>query len=551
MEDFVAPVPSRTDLADLRGLVDGIDAVVYEVDLNGWCRFVNRRAVELFGYPQERWLSQPHFSHAIALSADRPLVMAHFCDCAGFGTRHQFEYRAVAADGRVVWISETLTAARTAAGEVGLLRGVMRRIGRPRKARRRLLLARRKLGEQLADMTLLHEISQRLWATPDLEPLLEEIVEALVSIHGAEMGIARVYDPVRRDLRVVASVGLPQEYLGRYGCIPLGDLACGLAIERGSPVIIEDVDAEASSFPYQGPARIGGYRAKYSTLMVSRSGELLGTLATCFREPHQPTKREIRLVELFACQAADFVENAQLKLALGQADERKNRALAALAHELRNPFSAIMSTAQVLRLEASAGSRSADACELIMRQARLMARLADDLIETSRVGTGDAALQLQSVDANVAMAKATAAVNARIQERRHQLVLVPPAHPIRVEADPIRLEQILVNLLINASHYTESGGRITLDAWEEAERVAIRVRDSGEGIAPEMLSRIIEPFVRATNGSRPWLSGLGLGLALVKVFVQRQGGDVTALSDGIGKGSEFVVRLRKAPVHGG
>jgi signal transduction histidine kinase len=250
-------------------------------------------------------------------------------------------------------------------------------------------------------------------------------------------------------------------------------------------------------------------------------------------------------VGVFARQAADFVENAQLKQALRQADQRKDRALAALAHELRNPLSAIMSATQVLRLEAGTASRSGEACELIMRQARLMARLADDLIETSRVGTGDALLELENVDVNAAMVKATAAVNAQIHERRHQLAVVPPPQPVRVEADPIRLEQILVNLLINASHYTDPGGKITLAAWEEGDRVAIRVRDTGAGIAPEMLSRVFEPFVRATSESRPWLSGLGLGLALVRTLAQRQGGDVTAASDGIGKGSEFVVRLRK------
>ena len=111
--------------------------------------------------------------------------------------------------------------------------------------------------------------------------------------------------------------------------MPQNDVACGLAIERGSSLIIEDVGAEEISSPYREPARIAGYRATFSTLLMSRAGELLGTIATCFREPHRPTEREVRIVELFARQATDFLENARLRRALQEADRRKDDALAA------------------------------------------------------------------------------------------------------------------------------------------------------------------------------------------------------------------------------
>src|SRR5206468_2972531 len=135
----------------------------------------------------------------------------------------------------------------------------------------------------------------------------------------------------------LVSVGLPDAFLERYGRVRVGDLACGLAIARGGPVIIEDVDAEPHYAPFLESAHIGGYRSDYSTLLVSRSGETLGTIATFFREPHRPSERQIRLVELFARQAADFVENARLQRELREADRRKDEALAVLAHELRNP----------------------------------------------------------------------------------------------------------------------------------------------------------------------------------------------------------------------
>jgi signal transduction histidine kinase len=550
VEELANPVGPGMDAIVLRRLVDGIDAAVYEVDPHGWCKFVNRHGIELFGYPEDRWLSQPRFPQFMVVRVDRERVKAHFAGCARSGGRRQFDCRMLTASGEVIWTRQTLIADCDDRGKVGSLRGVMWKIDQPGETERRFHATRALLAEQLADMTVLHQLSQRLWGTPDIEPLLEEIVASIASLQGAEIGIARLYDPVRRDLRIVASVGLSPEYLDRYGRVAVGDVACGLAIEQGKPVIIGDIDTDVPSV-YQEPARAGGYRAIYSTLMTSRRGEVLGTLATCFHEPHRPNNREIRLVELFARQAADFIENAQLKLALRQSDGRKDLALAALAHEIRNPLNAIMSSAEIVRMEAADRSRSAAACELLLRQARLMARLTDELIETSRAGAGKLVLNLESVDLSAAMIKAAASVSSLIEDRHHQLAVVPPAAPIEVEADPVRLEQILVNLLTNASVYTDPGGTITLDALDEGARAAIRVKDTGVGIAPEMIARVFEPYVRAErNSARPTQTGLGLGLTLVKIFVERQGGSITAVSDGIGKGSEFVVRLPKPRPNG-
>jgi PAS domain S-box-containing protein len=545
VKTFDSPRSHGTDVIDLRALVDGIDAIIYETDLSGWVRFVNHRAEELSGYPAERWLSQPGFAQAIAHQEDRHEVRAQHYQCARYADHRQLEYRIVAADGRVVWVRELVSPSRGCGGAVRSLRSVMWKIDPPRKAARDLYAAHLQLADQLDEMTQLQELSQRLRPTLELPPLLEEILAASTSFQGAEIGFVRLYDPVRRDLRIVASMGLRPEFLARYGRVSVDDVACGLAIQQGAPVIIEDVEADAAA-AYREPARVGGYRAKYSTLMTGRTGELLGTIATCFREPHRPSDREIRLVELLARQAADLVENARLKEALREADRRKDEALAALAHEIRNPLNAITSASFVLRAEAPNGSRSTELCELITREARLLGRLADELLEASRVGTGQTALKPETIDVSSAMARATQSVSLIAGDCRHKLDVVPPPAPITVEADPVRLEQMLVNLLMNASHYTDPGGRITVDAWEEAEQAAIRVRDTGAGISAELLPRIFEPFVRGTGESRSIQNGLGLGLALVKTFAERHGGSVTAMSEGLGRGSEFVLRLPKA-----
>jgi PAS domain S-box-containing protein len=534
----------------LRDLIDGVDAVIYEVDRSGWTRFVNRRAVELFGYPKERWLSQPNFAQAIAHTGDRAKVRAHFYRCLRYAQDRKLEYRVVSADGETIWVQEMLAPSQDQSGEVHSLRGVIWRIEKPAKAEheqlaalRTELAAERERSDQLADMLQLQELCQRLWDSLELLPLLERVLAATASLHGTDMGIVRIYDPERSDLEIVASLGMSQQYLDRYRRVPVGDVASGLAIVQGQPFIVEDLDDdEAAAARLVEPARIGGYRAKYSTFMTTRRSELLGTIATCFRKHHRPTERECALAALFARQAADFVENARRIQRFQDADRRKEMAVAALVHEVRNPLHVILNAIRGLKESAANSSDQRELCELITRQASLMSRLAEELAEAARPGTSRTLLDQQPVDLAKAMARSIESVIPAVHERGHCISSVPPGEPISVMADPVRMEQILVNLLTNAAQHTEPGGQITLDAWRENENVAMRVRDDGVGIAPESLSRVFEPYFRG-DASKARGEGLGLGLALVKLFAERQGGSVSAHSDGPGKGSEFVVRL--------
>jgi signal transduction histidine kinase len=316
-----------------------------------------------------------------------------------------------------------------------------------------------------------------------------------------------------------------------------------MRLERNEPLIIEDVGADDICSPDREPARVAGYRAIFSAPLKSRGGELLGTITTCFREPHRPTEREVRTAELFARQAADFVENARLKRAFQEADRRKDEALAALAHELRNPLGVIVNAAHVMKTKCSFDPKTVQFCNLVGRQARLMARLGGDMIAMSRPAAAQSELKFESLDINTCMEAAGESVRMIVEEHEQELTLIPPREPITLKADSIRVEQILVNLLINASRCTHAGGKITLQANEEGGAVVFRVRDTGVGISPEMITRIFDPFVRGDVQAWPERNGLGLGLTLVKRFVERHHGTVTAHSAGVGMGSEFVVRL--------
>jgi CheY-like chemotaxis protein len=180
---------------------------------------------------------------------------------------------------------------------------------------------------------------------------------------------------------------------------------------------------------------------------------------------------------------------------------------------------------------------------VIERQVKQLTRLIDDLLDVSRITRGKIQLREEVVDIGPILNSAVDTVRPLIEERKHELVVSFRSGALRVKADPVRLEQIVVNLLTNAAKYTESGGRIWLTAEPCRSDVAIRVRDTGIGIPPEKLPQMFELFVQGDRSLARSEGGLGIGLTLVEKLVEMQGGTVSATSEGPGKGSEFLVRF--------
>jgi PAS domain S-box-containing protein len=228
---------------------------------------------------------------------------------------------------------------------------------------------------------------------------------------------------------------------------------------------------------------------------------------------------------------------------LAQADRRKDDFLAMLAHELRNPLAPILTSVHIMRLRGLNDPALQRARDVIERQGGYMARLLDDLLDVSRVTRGKIELCKQPLELATVVADAIQTTYELIDSRRHQLVVSLPPEPLRLEADPTRLEQVLVNLLNNAALYTEPGGRIWLTATSESGEAVIRVRDTGVGIPADLLARIFEPFTQGNHSRARSPGGLGIGLTMVRSLVHLHGGSVTASSAGAGQGSEFVVRL--------
>jgi len=230
--------------------------------------------------------------------------------------------------------------------------------------------------------------------------------------------------------------------------------------------------------------------------------------------------------------------------ALREADRRKDEFLAVLAHELRNPLAPIRYAVALAKKDgARLTERRLQAQGIIERQVEHMSRLLDDLLDVSRITRGTLVLRRSSVDLATIVAAAQEAARPLIEERGHTLAVTLPQEALRLMADPVRLAQILANILINAAKYTDSGGRIALEARQEGGEVVVVIRDNGMGISGDMMPRVFTLFAQASPAIERSEGGLGIGLALVRGLVELHGGSVRAHSRGVGQGSEFVVRL--------
>jgi signal transduction histidine kinase len=240
----------------------------------------------------------------------------------------------------------------------------------------------------------------------------------------------------------------------------------------------------------------------------------------------------------------ELAEAAEAATALArEADVRKNDFLAMLAHELRNPLAPIRYMLEVMKRADGNGDLIKPALATIERQVRQMTRLIDDLLDVSRISRDKLRLRQEKVELASVIHDVVEAIRPACESAQFELTVTLPPQPVYLHADPARLAQVFGNLLSNACKFTRPGGRISLAAERQEREVVITVRDSGSGIAPDMLSKIFEMFTQADQTLERSQGGLGIGLTLVRRLVEMHGGSVQAFSGGADQGSEFVVRL--------
>lgn len=239
----------------------------------------------------------------------------------------------------------------------------------------------------------------------------------------------------------------------------------------------------------------------------------------------------------------DVSERRRAEQALRDADRRKDEFLAVLSHELRNPLAPIRMATEVLRLPAVDAAQAAWAHEVIDRQVQHLVRLVDDLLDVSRIMRGKIEMRKEPTDIRTIVSRATEIAQPLIDEKQHELTVEAPPEKIMAHVDPVRLVQVIGNLLTNAAKYTPPQGRIWLTSERADDEAIVRVRDTGMGIPAELMPRVFELFIQGSPSANGSQGGLGIGLTLVKKLVELNDGRVEVASDGPGKGTEFVIRL--------
>src|SRR5688572_29869061 len=264
--------------------------------------------------------------------------------------------------------------------------------------------------------------------------------------------------------------------------------------------------------------------------------------------------RPLRIVTLVtAVQAALRARRRQYEVrdllaATRAAVRQRDQFLAMLGHELRNPLATITNALTVLDTVAPViaddGQRAEhEQREIITRQTAHLARLVDDLLDVARITSGKVVLQRRAVDLCDLVSRAARAVSVLAHAERHEVTVSTSCDRVVVDGDPVRLEQVVNNLLTNAIKYTPAGGRIQLEVGEHGGDAILRVRDNGIGIAKELIGRVFDLFAQAERSLDRAQGGMGIGLTLVRQLVEMHGGSVSVASEGSGRGSEFTVRL--------
>jgi len=241
--------------------------------------------------------------------------------------------------------------------------------------------------------------------------------------------------------------------------------------------------------------------------------------------------------------ARDITERKRNEQLVREADRRKDEFLATLAHELRNPLAPICAAAELLKHAKSLAPDLRAATAILERQARHMTHLVDDLLDVSRITSGRIRLHLEPVELAPLLRAVIEAHRHPAETSRHQIAFSPSAQPVHVSGDRVRLTQVFSNILHNAIKYTPPGGKIEIALRAEGQEAVVSMRDNGMGVPPEMLSHIFEPFAQLDRSYERPDGGLGIGLTLAKRLVELHKGRLDASSAGVGKGSEFLVRL--------
>ena len=363
--------------------------------------------------------------------------------------------------------------------------------------------------------------------------------------------------PTQRDCALTGDV-LARDGINTHACSSPADLEVELERGAGAVFVCEEILAMGahavlaraisrqprwSDLPVLVLAREGSDSRQVSDALAQLGNVLLlerplrlAALTSNVRTALRARERQYQI-------RSHLQDLARARDAQIEAARRKDQFLAMLGHELRNPLAPVRNALHLLTADERLPAGDLALCDMMKRQVDHMVRLVDDLIDVSRISRGTIVLRRDRVDVATVLCNAIDQSRPLIEAGQHRLRFVPPASPLYVEADPVRLAQVFANLLNNAAKYAEAGGEITVDVTAVDGNVRVAVRDRGIGIEPEMLPHVFELFTQGRRDAHRAHDGLGIGLTLVRNIVEMHDGEVEARSEGRGRGAEFVVTL--------
>ncbi|HEY9748555.1 MAG TPA: response regulator [Allocoleopsis sp.] len=529
-----------------RDLVNGLDAIVWEAEAATLqFTFVSQQAEAIAGYPIQRWLKEPDFWPNLIHPEDRDRVL-QICQTAATTCQNQdFEYRAIAADGRVIWLRDIVYVVTDASGQAQQLRGVMVDTTERKRA--------------VNALQFLAEASTVLVSSLDYEATLTSVAQLCVPTLADFCTIDMVEegDKLRRLATAhidSAKAQLMQAQLQQYPPDLTKPHPVFTALRTGKSVLMSEISPDLLATVAHNAAHLALLQSlECHSLMcvplVARD-RVLGVISLIRVDSKRAYQQaDLNLAEDLARRATAAVDNAQLYQAAQTANRMKDEFLAIVSHELRSPLNAILGWSRLLRSRSYDSATTERALETIERNAKLQTQLIEDLLDVSRVMRGQLKLQMRPLDLISVIEAAFDAARPLVEAKSIQLQLTFDQPSSLVLGDSDRLQQVIWNLLSNAIKFTPQGGQISIRLHHSKQSVELQVTDTGQGISPTFLPHVFDHFRQADSTTTRSHGGLGLGLAIVRHLVELHGGQIRAASPGLGQGATFTVTLpRSLPI---
>lgn len=439
--------------------------------------------------------------------------------------------------------------------------GISRDITDRRRSEEELILLKNELSAEVRSLNVLYRVNSNFIIQNDLERIIRKVLGAAVFLTNSDKGCLQLVDDDQEHLTMIIAQGLSDRFVKYFHTVDMHTGTCGKAFQQKRQVIQifrEAPDSEGK--PFYKILREEGIVLEQSMPLIASSGRFVGVINIYYSSIRKVTERESRMLEMLARIAADKINENKIQETLRKseeharalveelrvADRNKNEFLDRLSHELRNPLAVIVAGLSLLD-STDDKQKTGSAKEIIRRQIDQLCHLVDDLLDLTRVTNNKIVLKKERVELNKIVLQTAEEHRNVFVKKDMQLETALHAGEIILNADPVRLKQIIGNLLQNAVKFSDAHTKTTIQTHKRNGEAVIRIKDNGIGIEPAFIPELFKPFKQAENLPERTNGGLGLGLAVVKSIAELHGGNVSAESKGTGTGAEFIIRL---PVEG-